>query len=149
MQRLNLPAYQPKLKSKENNLFIFDFVRKKYIKLTPEEWVRQHVLYFLTAEKGYPISLIAVEKQLIINDLKRRFDIVVFNSQGQPYLIVECKAPQVTISQDAFDQVAIYNTEIQASYMMVTNGLQHYYCKIDTEKEQYYFLRELPSYSKE
>ncbi len=149
MQTLNLPAYCPKVKGSKNNLSIFDFVRKKYVKLTPEEWVRQHILHFLTEIKGYPLSLISVEKQLIINGLKRRFDVLIFDKKGQPHIIIECKAPSVTITQETFDQVARYNMVVKSTYMMVSNGLEHYFCEVDAENQRYVFLEELPCYSVE
>ena len=146
MQPLNLPTYQFKIKSKENKQFIFDLIRKKYVVLTPEEWVRQHILHFLIFKKGYPKSLIAVEKQLTINTLVKRFDILVFNTKGLAHLIIECKAPKVKITQDAFDQIARYNLKLNAAYLMVSNGLDHYYCELDTINEQYLFLKDLPAY---
>lgn len=114
--------------------------------LTPEEWVRQHYVQYLLLEKKYPISLIAIEKQLTINGLKKRTDILIFNKQGNPDIIVECKAPSVEISQDTFDQIARYNLKLNANYLVVTNGLQHYYCKMDFKNEQYVFLEKLPNY---
>jgi len=146
MQKLNLPNYTFKLKSNENKTFIFDNLRKKDVVLTPEEWVRQHFVQFLIKEKNYPISLIAIEKQLIINNLKKRTDIVIFSSDGTPNIIVECKAPKIKIAQDTFDQIARYNLKLNANYLVVTNGLQHYFCKLDKEKETYIFLKDIPSY---
>ncbi|MBL4605293.1 MAG: type I restriction enzyme HsdR N-terminal domain-containing protein [Flavobacteriaceae bacterium] len=146
MQQLNLPTYSFRLKSSENKTLIFDIVRKKYVVLTPEEWVRQHILHYLIEEKNYPLSLIAVERQLKINSLVKRTDIVVFNRDGKPEIIVECKAPYVPISQDTFDQIARYNLTLQANYLMVTNGLTHYYCQTDLLNETYLFLPELPNY---
>lgn len=145
--RLNLPDYDFKLKSSENKRLIFDKLRKKYFVLTPEEWVRQHFVHFLIEEKKYPVTLIAIEKQLIINNLKKRSDILVFNTNGTPEIIVECKAPQVKITQDTFDQIARYNLKLQAKYLIVTNGLEHFYCKMDFKKETYIFLPEIPSYN--
>ena len=146
MQVLNFPTYKFKLKSSENKQYIFDVIRKKYIVLTPEEWVRQHTLHFLISEKKYPKSLIAVEKQLTVNNLKKRTDILVFNTYGLHELIVECKSPNIKIAQDTFDQIARYNLKLQANYLVVTNGLQHYFCKLDHENEQYTFLEEIPNY---
>lgn len=146
MQQLNFPSYSFRIKSSENKTLIFDIVRKKYVVLTPEEWVRQHVLMYLIEEKNYPISLIAVEKQLKINSLVKRTDIVVFNRDGKPEIIIECKAPSITISQETFDQIARYNLTLQANYLMVTNGLAHYYCQTDLENETYVFLQKLPNY---
>ena len=114
--------------------------------LTPEEWVRQHYVYFLIKEKKYPISLIALEKQLTINNRKKRTDILVFNSDGNPEIIVECKAPSIKITQDTFDQIARYNLKLKANYLVVTNGLEHFYCKMDFENETYIFLKDIPNY---
>jgi len=146
MQELNLPSYPFRIKSSENKRHIFDIVRKKYVVLTPEEWVRQHVLHYLVEEKNYPLSLIAVEKQLKINSLVKRTDIVVFNRDGKPEIIVECKAPSIPIAQETFDQIARYNYTLDANYLMVTNGLAHYYCQVDFKNETYLFLQELPNY---
>lgn len=147
MQQLQFPAYGFRFKSSENKISIFDPIRKKFIILTPEEWVRQHVIQFLTVEKNYPKSLINVEKVLVLNEMKKRYDLVVFNLDGSIHIIVECKAPQVEITQETFDQIARYNLSLKASYLMVTNGLQHYYCQMDYEKQAYVFLKELPLYS--
>ena len=114
--------------------------------LTPEEWVRQHVLHFLISEKQYPISHINVEKQLKLNDTVKRYDIVVFNPNGSIRIIVECKAPKIKTSQQTFDQIARYNFVLDAEYLMVTNGLEHYYCQMDFENEKYIFLKDLPQY---
>ena len=146
MQELNFPSYAFKLKTNENKTLIFDIVRKKYVILTPEEWVRQHVVHFLLKEKNYPISLIAVEKQLKINTRIKRTDIVVYNKQGTPELLIECKAPNVKITQTTFDQIARYNLTANSNYLMVTNGVAHYFCQIDTTKETYIFLEDIPSY---
>jgi hypothetical protein len=146
MQKLNLPTYNFKFKSSENKTLIFDKLRKKYMVLTPEEWVRQHFIYFLIEEKKYPVSLIAIEKQLTINNLKKRSDILVFNTDGKPEIIVECKAPSIKITQDAFDQIARYNLKLKANYLIVTNGLEHFYCKMDFKKETYIFLKMIPDY---
>jgi len=146
MQKLNFPSYSFRLKSSENKTLIFDIIRKKYVVLTPEEWVRQHVVLFLIEEKKYPISLIAVEKQLKINSLLKRTDILVFNTKGTPEILIECKAPSVAISQATFDQIARYNLTAQSNYLMVSNGLNHYFCQIDKENETYVFLKEIPNY---
>tara|TARA_B100000787_G_scaffold30665_2_gene20557 strand:- start:15669 stop:16109 length:441 start_codon:yes stop_codon:yes gene_type:complete len=146
MQELNFPSYAFRLKSSENKTLIFDIIRKKYVILTPEEWVRQHVVLFLMNEKKYPISLISVEKQLKINSIVKRTDIIVFNNKGTPEILIECKAPSVSISQDTFDQVARYNLTAKSSYIMVTNGLNHYFCQIDAKNETYVFLKDIPNY---
>lgn len=148
MQTLNFPAYNFRLKNSENNLLIFDEIRKKFVVLQPEEWVRQHTLKYLTQEKKFPKSLINVEKQLTINGMTKRYDIVIFRPDGKIYLLVECKAPQITIDQSTFDQIARYNLKLEAEYLMVTNGLDHYYCKMDIEAEKYSFLRDIPDFSR-
>ncbi|MFD0762454.1 type I restriction enzyme HsdR N-terminal domain-containing protein [Lutibacter aestuarii] len=114
--------------------------------LTPEEWVRQHIIHYLINDKNYPISLIAIEKKLIINKLSKRTDILVFTSKGTPNIIVECKAPSVKINQNSFDQIARYNLKLAANYLIVSNGLNHYFCFMDVEKEQYVFLENIPHY---
>ncbi|WP_417351979.1 type I restriction enzyme HsdR N-terminal domain-containing protein [Flavobacterium alkalisoli] len=147
MQKLNFPNYTFRFKNSENKVAIFDEIRKKFILLTPEEWVRQHVVHYLLNEKKYPKSYINVEKVLKINRLTKRYDVVVFNPDGSIFLLIECKAPQVTITQNTFDQIARYNMTLNANYMMVTNGLNHYFCHMDYEQEKYNFLRELPEFT--
>ncbi len=144
MHQLNFQKYQFRFKSSENKTLIFDEIRKKFIILTPEEWVRQHVVQFLISEKKYPKSLINVEKQLKVKDTVKRYDVVVYNRDGNIFLIVECKAPSIPITQQTFDQIARYNLVANATYLMVTNGLEHYYCQMDYENEKYIFLRDLP-----
>ncbi len=148
MQKLNFPQFEYRFKSTENKVSIFDVIRKKFIILQPEEWVRQHCVHYLINEKNYPKSLINVEKELNINGLKKRYDIVIFNSDGSILLIVECKSYDITINQDTFDQIARYNLALNAEFLMVTNGLNHYYCQMDTEAERYQFLRDIPNYKK-
>ena len=148
MQKLNLPTYQFRLKNSQNKQLIFDIIRKKYVVLTPEEWVRQNLIQYLINEKKYPISLISCEKQLIVNKLKKRFDILIFNTNGNPEVIIECKAPKVSISQSTFDQIAQYNMVLNAKTLIVSNGLQHYSCEMDHENESYTFLKEIPPFTK-
>lgn len=147
MQKLNFNNYTFRFKNSENKVAIFDEIRKKFIILTPEEWVRQHVVRFLLEEKKYPKSHVNVEKIVKINGLNKRYDIVVFKPNGSILLLVECKAPGVTISQNTFDQIARYNMSLNAVYMMVTNGLNHYFCQMDYEQEKYSFLQDLPEYT--
>ena len=147
MQLLNFPTYSFRFKNSENKVSIFDEIRKKFILLTPEEWVRQHVIQFLLQNKKYPKSLINVEKLIKINDLNKRYDGVVFQPNGEIFLLIECKAPEVPISQHTFDQIARYNLVLKAKYLMVTNGMNHYFCQMDFENEKYVFLKELPEYS--
>lgn len=146
MQKLCFPEYQFRFKSSENKISIFDRIRKKFIVLTPEEWVRQHTIQYLIEQKRYPESLINVEKVIKVNDLTKRYDIIVFHSNGKINLIVECKAPQITITQETFDQIARYNLTLDADYLMITNGLEHFYCNLDYDKERYTFLRDIPDY---
>ena len=147
MTNLNLPKYSFRIKNKENKLYIFDKIRKKDLLLTEEEWVRQNFVSYLHEDKKYPLSLIALEKQCKVNDLVKRTDILVFDKTGSPYIIVECKAPQIAISQDTFDQIARYNMKLNATYLIVTNGLQHYFCQMDHVARQYQFLKEIPDYA--
>ena len=147
MQKLNFPSYSFRFKNSENKVAIFDEIRKKFILLTPEEWVRQHTVKFLLQDKNYPKSYLNVEKLIKVNDLKKRYDAVVFEPSGGIFLLVECKAPEVKITQDTFDQIARYNLTLKANYLMVTNGLNHYFCQMDFEKETYIFLKELPNFS--
>lgn len=146
MQKLNFPSYSFRFKNSENKVAIFDQTRKKFIILTPEEWVRQHTVQYLLQEKKYPKSYLNVEKALQINDITKRYDIVVFQPDGTIFLLVECKAPEVNITQRTFDQIAQYNLTLKAQYLMVTNGLNHYFCQMDFENEKYDFLKELPDY---
>ena len=114
--------------------------------LTPEEWVRQHTVQYLLQDKNYPKSYLNVEKLISINDIHKRYDIVVFKPNGDLFLLIECKAPEVKISQATFDQIARYNLKLNAQYLMVTNGVNHYFCQMDFEKEQYVFLEKLPNF---
>ena len=147
MQKLNFQLYNFRFKNNENKVSIFDEIRKKFIILTPEEWVRQHVVQFLLEEKKYPKSLINVEKVLKINGLRKRYDVVVFNSDGSIFILIECKAPEIKITQATFDQIARYNMTMNAQFLMVTNGLNHYFCQMDYENEKYSFLENLPNYN--
>jgi len=146
MQTLRFPAYDFRFTTIGDKTAIFDQIRKKFVVLTPEEWVRQHVVCFLITDKGFPKSLINVEKLLKINGIVKRYDVVVYNPDGSIYILVECKAPEVKIAQRTFDQIARYNMTMKSEYLMVTNGLQHYFCQMDLENEKYVFLPELPNY---
>lgn len=147
MQQLNFSSYTFRFKNSENKVSIFDAIRKKFIILTPEEWVRQHVVQFLLEEKKYPKSLINVEKVLKVNGLRKRYDVVVFNKDGSIFILIECKAPEVKITQATFDQIARYNMTLKSEFLMVTNGLNHYFCEMDFENERYAFLENLPNYN--
>lgn len=146
MQKLNFSNYLFRFKSSENKVAIFDAIRKKFVMLTPEEWVRQNVVRYLLEEKKYPISLMNVEKSLKINGLTKRYDIVVFNPDGSILILVECKAPEIKIAQTTFDQIARYDLKLKSQFLMLTNGLDHYFCKMDFENKKYTFLEELPNY---
>lgn len=146
MHALNLPAYPFQIQSIDGREMIFDAIRQKYVRLTPEEWVRQHFVQFLVQEQGVPQALIAIEKAFLFQNMTRRADIVVHNRQGRPLLMVECKAPEVAIKQTAFDQVTRYNKVIGAVYLVVTNGLVHYCAALDADAHTYRFLDSLPAY---
>ena len=146
MQKLNFSDYSFRFKNSENKVSVFDEIRKKFIVLTPEEWVRIHVVQYLIQEKNYPKSLINVEKLIRINTISKRYDIVVYQPNGEIFLLIECKKPDVSINQLVFDQIARYNLTLKAKYLMVTNGLNHYFCQMDFEQERYVFLKDIPDY---
>lgn len=146
MKQLNLPDYSFKITGPEGKEMILDPVRKKYVKLTPEEWVRQNFIQYLKNEGGYPTSLMGVEVMFRMNKLKRRVDILIHNRTGEPVMIVECKAPDVKIDDKVFDQIVCYNMNYKVPYIVVTNGLDHYACKIDFIENRYEFLLVIPLY---
>jgi hypothetical protein len=146
MQPLNFPHFDFKVQDLNNRQEIYDPVRHKYVTLTPEEWVRQHLIAYLIQVKGYPISIIGVEKQLILNKKLKRFDLVVFSRKAQPYILVECKAPGVQITEKAFDQAARYNMLLKAEYFLITNGLEQYPCRLDYENKRYIFIEDIPDF---
>lgn len=143
---LNFPAFNFKVNRHDYQEQIFDQVRKKYVTLTPEEWVRQHVIRYLIETKNVPAGLMAVEKQFKYNQIGQRADVVVFDKKAKPFLIVECKAPTVKIKQETFEQIARYNIPLRVDYLMVTNGIDHYFCRMDYEKWSYEFIKDLPEY---
>lgn len=140
---LNLPPYPFKIIEKGGKYYIFDVIRKKELVLSPEEWVRQHFVQYLIHQHNISKNFISLEKGLKLNELQKRTDILVYDGNGNPQLIVECKAPSIAITQEVFDQVARYNMVYKVKYVAVTNGLEHYYCEIDHECESYRFLEEL------
>lgn len=146
MKALNLPSYNFRFKEQEGRTLIYDIVRKKFVVLTPEEWVRQNFIRFLIEEKKYPASLIAVEVGLKYNQLQKRADVLIYNKQGQAYLMIECKAPEVKITQDVFHQIAVYNMSFKVDYLVVTNGMDHYCCKMDYDINNYGFLQSIPEF---
>ena len=125
---------------------IFDVVRKKYLLLTPEEWVRQNFIHYLNKEKKYPLGLMGIEKMVKYNSLKSRADIVLYNTDGNPNIIIECKAPEVKITQDTFYQIAKYNSKLKVQYLIVTNGMKHYCCSMDYDTNAVTFLEEITVY---
>jgi len=148
VQKLNFPTYSFRLKNSKNKTLIYDELRKKFVVLQPEEWVRQHCVQYLMQQKGYPKSLINVEKELKINNLRKRYDIVIYNPDGSIHIVVECKSAKIAIDQSTFDQIARYNLALNACYLMVTNGINHYYCSMDYGAERYQFLKDIPNYNK-
>ncbi len=146
LPKLNLPNAELKIKLVEETTQVFDEVRKKYFKLTPEEWVRQNFIHYLKKDKNYPFGLMGVEKMVKYNSLKTRADILIYNREGMPSVIVECKAPNVEITQDAFNQIAKYNYKLRVKYLVVTNGLKHFCCDMDYENNKITFLEEIPEY---
>ncbi len=147
MQTLNLPPYPFKIKQEGSFTHIFDPFRKKYLVLSPEEWVRQHFLQYLVREKKFPVSLISIERGLKYNQLQKRADILIYNTLGAPHLLVECKAPAIKITQEAFDQVARYNMVFKVRYLVVTNGMHHFCCEMDYTTNSYVYLKEIPFYN--
>jgi type I site-specific restriction endonuclease len=146
LPKLNLPNVVLKTKLVEATTQVFDVVRKKYFKLTAEEWVRQHFIHYLNKDKNYPFGLMGVEQMIKYNNLKTRADIVLYNIDGMPNMIVECKAPNMNITQDTFDQIARYNFKLRVKYLVVTNGLQHFCCEMDYKKNQILFLKGIPNF---
>jgi type I site-specific restriction endonuclease len=144
---LNLPQYSFRIKEKLEKKLIFDNFRRRWVALTPEEWVRQNFVQYLTEVKHFPPSLVAIERSLRINQRDFRTDIVLFSKTGNPLVVVECKAPEVKISQQVFDQIARYNLDLRVSYLIVTNGLSHYCCRFDQQQLSYTFLAEIPDYN--
>jgi hypothetical protein len=147
MEKLNFHDFDFSFKSKENKTYIFDPIRKKWLVLNPEEWVRQHCIQFLLKTKNVPLGFIQVEKKLNVNNTEKRYDLVVFKPDHSIDLLVECKSPKVKITQKTFDQIAQYNLVLKSDYLMLTNGLNHFFCKMDFEKRKYLFLPDLPNYN--
>lgn len=146
MSGLNFPQYNFRIRVQGSDREIFDSVRGKWIALTPEEWVRQHVITWLKEEKLYPGSLMAIEKQIKVNGLMRRCDVVCYDSNMQPLVIVECKSPDVEITQELFDQAARYNLTVGAKFFLLTNGLRHFCCTMNHASQKWEFLPELPEF---
>lgn len=146
MLSLNLPAFDTKIAVRDGKNTIFDPIRRRYVALTPEEWVRQHFVHFLIAHKGYPASLMANEVLLHLNGTKKRCDTVLYKRDLSAWMIVEYKAPYIEITQAVFDQITRYNMVLKVEYLVVSNGMQHYCCRLDYEKQSYCFLQDIPLY---
>ena len=146
MLNLSFPNYEFRLKEINQKRFIFDEIRKKYIELTPEEWVRQNCVKFLINDRKFKRNLISIEKRIKLNNTVKRFDILVHDNYGNCNLLVECKAPNVKINQDSFDQIFRYNQVINAKFLMITNGIINYYCKINKLQNKIEFLKNIPVY---
>lgn len=147
MQALNLPDFDCDLRKMAENTTIFDSIRKKHLILTPEEWVRQHFVNYLVNHLDYPKSLIKLEGGLSFNSLKKRSDILVYNREGKPFMLIECKASHIKIEQKVFVQASVYNKSIKARYIVISNGMQHFCCEINQESNSYKFLQEIPVFS--
>lgn len=146
MIKLNLPPYPARVTEDQGKAKILDVLRRRYVALTPEEWVRQHFVHYLIEHKGYPAALMANEMSLSIGNKKLRADSVLYNRHLQPRMIMEYKAPTVEITQKVFEQIAAYNLLLHVDYLVVSNGLQHYCCRIDYDKRTYDFLHDIPTY---
>jgi hypothetical protein len=144
--QLNFPTYKFKTKREQNINYVFDIVRKKYVVLTPEEWVRQHLIHYLTEDKHYPQSLLSVERGLELNGLRKRFDLLAFNKNGQPHLLIECKSPEVELNKAVFEQIAVYNARFKVTELLVSNGLQHIMIRYSPDFSGYEFLPEIPAF---
>ena len=147
MKELNLPSYDVKVRGTREKPEIFDFLRRKYVALTPEEWVRQHFTHWLIHEKGYPKGLLGNEIALKWGDNARRCDSILYDKAARPQMIIEYKAPTVSLTQRVFNQISSYNLLLHVDYLIVSNGLQHYCCRMDYEHQSYEFLQDVPAYS--
>ena len=146
MYSLNLPSYDAKIRKNGSLMEIYDPLRRKYVALTPEEWVRQHFVNWLISNKEYPTSLMANEAGIKLNSLTRRCDTVVYNQHLDPLMIIEYKESNISITQDVFDQVVRYNTVLKVPYIVVSNGVSHYCCRMNYENQSYDFLTDIPNY---
>lgn len=145
-EKLNFPESSLKIKYDNLKPFVFDSIRKKWLVLTPEEWVRQHLINYLIIHKNYPASLISLEAGLKYNTLSKRTDVLVYNKSGKPFLIIECKAPKISIDQKVIEQIGVYNKTKDATYLCVTNGLKHYCWSYNEIENKFIFLQEIPDF---
>ena len=146
MPKLNLPNAVLKTRLVEGTTQVFDAVRKKYLILTSEEWVRQHFIHYLNSKKKYPLGLMGVEQMVKYNNQSTRADIVLYTNEGTPNMIVECKSPKIKITQDTFNQIAKYNFKLKVDFLVVTNGIQHFCCAMDYENNKITFLDDIPQF---
>lgn len=146
MHKLNLPEFKHSLEKSDGKVYIFDVIRKKYVVLTPEEWVRQHFVHYLISELKYPKALLKVEGGLKYNTLSKRSDILVFDREGKPWMIIECKSPEMKITNQIFHQASVYNATHKAKFMTITNGLNHFCCSINWADGKTQLLSSLPAY---
>ena len=147
IQPLNLPKAPLKLSRKDEVVFVWCEIRKKKLQLTPEEWVRQHVIHFLIQENNVPLGVIASEQAIQVNRLLRRCDLVVYNQSGKPIILVECKAPEVILTEKVVYQIAQYNSKLNVDYLLITNGIEHYYCYINRQTNAIQYLENLPNWN--
>jgi len=147
MLLLNLPVFETKIVRRGGKKLIFDILRKRYVTLTPEEWVRQHFIHFLVSYKGYPSGLLANEILLNLNGTRKRCDTVLYRKDLSANMIIEYKSPEIEITQAVFDQITRYNFVLKVDYLIITNGINHYCCKMDYPNQKYYFLKDIPDYS--
>jgi type I site-specific restriction endonuclease len=147
LSTLSFPNYSFRLRNEGSIVEIFDEIRKKWIALTPEEWVRQHLVKFLVEDRKFPAALISIERLVKVNGLPQRTDVVVYDRNGRSLVVCECKAPEIPINQSVFDQAARYNASIRAPYLLISNGMGHYFCKIDHMESAFVFLKEIPTFS--
>ena len=149
MKNLNFSKFKMRIKSKENLYYIFDIIRKNWYLLTKEEWVRQHCIHYLIYTKKYPKYLVNVEKKFLINGVSKRYDIIVYSKQKNVIILVECKAYDINLNQDVFDQIAKYNLQLKSRYLMISNGLLHFYYTVNYDSKEYLFMKDLPRYKKQ
>lgn len=146
MEKLNFPNCLVELKNRKNKTYLFDKIRKKWVLRTPEEWVRIHCLIYFTETLGYPASWIKVENEIKLYNTRKRFDIMVVDPEKGNLILVECKSPKIKLDQKVFDQIARYNLQVRSQFIMLTNGLNHYFCKMDYKNKQYLFIKKIPKY---
>lgn len=148
MRGLNLPPYAVRVRETDGRKQIYDFLRRRWVALTPEEWVRQHFVHYLVEEKGYPKGLLGNEIELRIGEKRLRCDSLLYNRDMRPLMILEYKAPDVEVTQKVFDQISAYNMLLRVDYLVVSNGIRHFCCRMDYEKREYSFLRDIPEYER-